>query len=47
MQDIKIYGLNIAALYVSALEGINPYLQTASLILAIVYTIIQIKQKLK
>ena len=47
INDIKIYGLNIAALYISALENINPILQAVSLLLAIGYTIIQIKQKLK
>jgi hypothetical protein len=45
--DIKTYGLNIVALYVSVLDGINPYLQAVSLVLAIVYTTIQIYQKLK
>jgi len=47
MNDIKIYALNIAALLVSSVSVINPYLQTASLLLAIIYTIIQIYHKLK
>ena len=47
MTDIKTYGLNIAALYISALDNINPYLQAISLSLAIIYTLIQIHQKLK
>lgn len=47
INDIKIYGLNFAALYISILEDINPLLQAVSLLLAIGYTILQIKQKLK
>lgn len=46
MDDYKLYGLNGMALLISAVNVINPYLQTASLCLAIVYTIIQIKNKL-
>jgi hypothetical protein len=47
INDIKIYALNIGALYLSALENINPILQAISLVLAIGYTGIQIYQKLK
>tara|TARA_B110000483_G_scaffold45855_1_gene57234 strand:+ start:694 stop:846 length:153 start_codon:yes stop_codon:yes gene_type:complete len=46
MEDLKIYGLNIAALAFS-LSEINPVLQTISLLLAIVYTAIQIVKRMK
>ena len=46
MENLKIYLLNAAALALS-ISQINPYLQTISLLLAIVYTVIQIGKKLK
>ena len=45
MENLKIYLLNGTALALSISE-INPYLQTISLGLAIVYTVIQINKKL-
>jgi hypothetical protein len=46
MQDLKIYGLNAVALAFSV-SAINPILQAVSLLLAIAYTIISIRKKLK
>ena len=46
MENLKIYLLNGTALAISISE-INPVLQTVSLSLAIVYTVIQISKKLK
>ena len=45
MEQLKIYLLNAVALAISITE-VNPYLQTISLVLAIVYTVIQISKKL-
>ena len=45
MEQLKIYLLNAVALAISITE-VNPILQTISLILAIVYTLIQITKKL-
>jgi hypothetical protein len=45
MEDLKIYFLNIGALAISITE-VNPYLQSISLLLAIGYTVIKIRQKL-
>jgi hypothetical protein len=45
MENLKIYTLNGVALLFS-MSQINPYLQTISLLLAIVYTAIQIYKKL-
>jgi hypothetical protein len=49
MTDLKIYGINIAALITSSpiVTGINPALQTIVLLLTIGYTCINIYQKLK
>jgi len=46
MEDLKIYGANLIALAFSV-SAINPYLQAVSLLLAIVYTIISINNKLQ
>lgn len=46
MEQLKIYFLNAVALAISITE-VNPYLQTISLSLAIIYTGIQISKKLK
>jgi hypothetical protein len=46
MENLKIYGFNAIALALSITE-INPILQSISLGLAIVYTVIQISKKLK
>jgi hypothetical protein len=45
MEEMKIYSVNGFALLVSALN-IIPILQAISLLLACIYTIIQIKNKL-
>ena len=46
MENLKIYLLNGTALAISVSEK-NPILQSISLGLAIVYTVIQISKKLK
>ena len=45
MTDLKIYGANLIALFVSV-TSIEPLLQIVSLLLAIVYTTINIYKKL-
>ena len=47
--DLKIYGLNITALVASSsvADGINPALQTAVILLTIIYTCINIYKKLR
>jgi len=49
MTDLKIYGLNITALFASSplVNGINPMLQTIVLLLTIIYTGINIFNKIK
>lgn len=49
MTDLKIYGLNITALFASSplATGINPTLQTIVLLLTIIYTGINIYKNLK
>jgi len=49
MTDLKIYGLNITALFASSplVNGINPTLQTIVLLLTIIYTGINIFNKIK
>lgn len=49
MTDLKIYGLNITALFASSdmMNGINPLLQTIVLLLTIIYTGINIYKRLK
>lgn len=48
MTDLKIYGLNITALFASSewAHGINPLLQTIVLLLTIIYTGINIYKKI-
>lgn len=48
MTDLKIYGLNITALFASSgwVGGINPLLQTIVLLLTIIYTGINIYKKI-
>ena len=41
MQDLKIYGLNVGAVLFSAVNEINPILQTFVLILSLVYTALE------
>lgn len=46
--DIKVYALNSTALVASTQDmGLNPMLQTAVLLLTIIYTSINIYKKLK
>lgn len=49
MTDLKIYGLNITALFASSdfAHGLNPILQTFVLLLTIIYTAINIYKRLK
>jgi len=49
MTDLKIYGLNITALFASSplVNGINPLLQTIVLLLTIIYTGINIYKNLR
>lgn len=48
MTDLKIYGLNITALFASSemINGVNPVLQTIVLLLTIIYTGINIYKKI-
>ena len=46
MTDLKIYGANLIALFLSVTE-VEPLLQLVSLSLAIIYTLISIYKKLK
>lgn len=46
MNDLKIYGLNIGAIVFSAINNINPTLQSIVLIMTIIYTGIKIYQQL-
>jgi len=46
MENIKLYGINIAALALTSIEGLIPALQAISLTLAIIYTAIQILHKI-
>ena len=47
LTDLKVYGLNSTALVASTQGvGINPVLQTAVLVLTIIYTSINIYKKL-
>lgn len=46
MGDFKIYGINIGAIFLS-LSDINPILQTLVLVATLIYTVINITQKLK
>ena len=47
MEDLKIYGISISALGGSFISDINPILSTLVLSATLVYTIIQISEKLK
>ena len=46
IQDLRIYGLNVGAIMFSAINNINPALQTVVLVLTIVYTGIKIHQQI-
>jgi hypothetical protein len=47
MEDLKIYGISISALTGSVISDINPILSTLVLTATLVYTLIQIIEKLK
>jgi hypothetical protein len=47
MEDLKIYGISITALSGSFIAELNPLLSTLVLTATLVYTIIQIGEKLK
>jgi len=47
MEDLKIYGLNFSAVAGVSIAEINPILSTLVLIATLVYTVIQISEKLK
>jgi hypothetical protein len=46
MGDLKIYGINMGAIFLS-LSDVNPILQTLVLVSTLIYTVINITQKLK
>jgi len=46
MEDLKTYGLTITALFIS-LQSVTPVLQIVSLVCAIIYSLIGIKNRLK
>ena len=46
MESLKVYGLNITALF-TTLAQLNQLLQTIVLILTAVYTVLQINKNLK
>ena len=46
MEDLKIYGLNIGAIFVSVIDNINPYLQTVVMVTSIAYTLIKMYKNL-
>ena len=47
MEDLKIYGISISALTGGMISELNPILSTLVLTATLVYTIIQIGEKLK
>jgi hypothetical protein len=47
MEDIKIYGISISAIGGSFIGDINPILSTLVLSATLVYTVIQIIEKIK
>jgi hypothetical protein len=47
MEDLKIYGISISALTGVSIGEINPILSTLVLTATLVYTVIQIIEKLK
>lgn len=46
MEDLKIYGLNLGAIFISVIDSINPYLQTIVMVTSIAYTLIKIYKNL-
>ena len=47
MEDLKIYGISISALGGGMISELNPILSTLVLTATLVYTVIQIMEKLK
>lgn len=47
MEDLKLYGISITALGGSFIANLNPILSTLVLSATLIYTIIQIVEKLK
>jgi hypothetical protein len=47
MEDLKIYGISISALGTTIFSDLNPILSTLVLTATLIYTIIQITEKLK
>ena len=47
MEDLKIYGISISAITGTAISDLNPILSTLVLSATLIYTIIQIIEKLK
>jgi hypothetical protein len=47
MEDLKIYGMNFGAFFVSILDLINPILQTVVLLTSIIYTVMRIVKNLR
>jgi len=45
--ELKIWGFNLGAIAFSIFNEINPLLSTIALSASIIYTILQIKEKLK
>jgi len=45
--ELKIWGINLGAIAFSVVNEINPILSTMALCASIVYTVLQIKDKLK
>jgi hypothetical protein len=44
MEDLKIYGLNLGAIFISVIDNINPYLQTIVMVTSISYTLLKMYQ---
>jgi hypothetical protein len=47
MEDLKIYGISISAIGGSFISDLNPVLSTLVLSATLVYTVIQIIEKIK
>ena len=46
MEDLKIYGINLGAIFISFLNSINPFLQTLVMVTSIAYTLLKIYKNL-
>lgn len=47
MEDLRVYSLNFFAIFISAFETLNPYLQSIVLLLTIIYTAMGIFNRFK